>query len=187
MRTKGTLSWAWLLNLGTPLTLLAFAYGCGGLAFIERTSLHPASTALEGRKLAVDLAQRWDAQASLAGVEGVRVRRDGRLAERSDSLWIYVFSRPADGMRYEVRRDGRGTVEAGPRAPWGAQNRGAEGLDGWKVDSIAVAAELTRAQLPVTGEIGMQLTQDGVWRVSGEDGKYLWEVQIDARTGRRIL
>lgn len=187
MRTKGTLSWAFFLNLGVPLTLLAFAYGCGGVAFIGGEALHAASTALEGRAVAARLAQRWDAQASLVGVEGVRVRRDGRLAEKSDSLWIYRFSRPTDGAFYEVRRDGRGTVDAGPRMSWGTQGIWQEGLEGWRVDSPAVAAEVTRARLPVVAEFGMQLMQDGVWRVSAEDGRYLWELQIDARTGRRIL
>lgn len=187
MQEKSQLRWAWFLNLGVPLIALAFAYGCGGVVFLGGEPLHPASTAIEGRGLAEGLAKRWDEGASLVGVEGVRVKRDGRLAENPTSLWIYTFSRPTDGGRYEVRRDGRGTVDASPQASWSGQSLWEEGLDGWKVDSPAVAAEVARAQLPVAETFGMQLARDGVWRVSGEDGTALRELQIDARTGRRIL
>jgi hypothetical protein len=167
--------------------LLGFAYGCGGEAFIGGEPLRPASTALEGRKLAEGLASRWDASARLVAVAGWRVRRDGRLSEKPSSLWVYTFSRSADGAYYEVRRDGRGTVDAGPVAVVRGQVLWEEPIDAWRVDSPAVAEQVLRAQVPVGEELEMQLTRDGVWRVSAEDGRFLREIQIDAATGRRIL
>jgi hypothetical protein len=167
--------------------LLGFAYGCGGEAFIGGEPLQPASTALEGRRLAEGLASRWDASARLVAVAGWRVRRDGRLAEKPSSLWVYTFSRPADGSFYEVRRDGRGTVDAGPVVALRGQSLWEEPIDLWWVDSPAVAAQVMQAQVPVGEELEMQLTRDGVWRVSAEDGWFLREIQIDARTGKRIL
>lgn len=79
MATRSGLFWAWGLNLGLPAILLALAYGCGGKAYLVGERLHPESTALEGRRLAEGLAAAWDGSARLVGVEGWRVRRDGRF------------------------------------------------------------------------------------------------------------
>ena len=187
MRKIDGLGWAWFLNLGIPLMLIAFAYGCGGEAFVSGEPLRPATTALEGRALAEKLASHWDGSARLVGVEGWRVRRDGRLAEKPDIVWVYTFSRPQDGAYYEVRRDGRGTVDAGPKEEYRTQSLREEPIATWQVDSPAVAEQVLQAALPVGEAFGMELTRDGVWRVSAEDGTRLFEVQIDARTGRRIL
>ena len=149
--------------------------------------LRPASTALEGRKHAEGLASRWDGTAKLVGVAGWRVRRDGRLAVTSDSLWVYTFRRPGDGAYFEVRRDGRGTVDAGQVAALQVQELWEDPVGGWRVDSPVVAEQVNRAQLSVGEELEMQLTQDGVWRVNVEDGQFLGEIWIDARTGRRLL
>lgn len=187
MTTNGGLNWAWFLNLGVPLMLLAFAYGCGGEAFVGGDSLHPAATALEGRPMAERLASRWDASARLVKVEGWKVKRNGRLAEKADSVWVYTFSRPLDGSYYEVRRDGRGTVDAGPPQDYQVQSLWEEALESWQVDSPVVAAHVTQGQLPVGEVFGMELTRDGVWRVSADDGTMLLEMQVDARTGKRLL
>ncbi|MNT51628.1 hypothetical protein D3C72_1886050 [compost metagenome] len=50
-----------------------------------------------------------------------------------------------------------------------------------------MAAKAIEAQLPIGESLDMQLTRDGVWRVSAEDGQFLREIQIDAGTGRRLL
>ena len=149
--------------------------------------LRPATTALEGRPLAERLATHWDASARLVGVEGWRVRRDGRLAAKPDSVWVYTFSRPGDGAYYEVRRDGRGTVDAGPKADYRAQSLWEEPIASWQVDSPAVAEQVLKAALPLGEAFGMELTRDGVWRVSAEDGTRFFEMQIDANTGKRLL
>jgi hypothetical protein len=187
MGAKGGLGWAWFLNLGVPLMVLGVAYGCGGVAFLGGEAMRPASTALEGRKLASGLASRWDASAQLVRVEGWRVRRNGRLAEKPDSLWVYTFSRPGDGDFYEVRRDGRGTVDAGPASEFQGQALWEEPIESWRIDSPAVAEQALGAELPVGEEFHMQLTRDGVWRVGVEDGQFLHEIEVDARTGKRVL
>lgn len=187
MTTNESLNGVWFLTLGVPLMLLAFAYGCGGSALLGGEPLLPAATALEGRPLAERLASRWDHSARLVKVEGSRVLLNGRLAEKPDSVWVYTFSRPLDGAFYEVKRDGRGTVDAAPRPELHAQSLWEEPLDMWQVDSPVVAAHVSRGELPVGEAFGMELTRDGVWRVSAEDGTFQHEIQIDARTGRRIL
>ncbi len=184
---KAGLGWVWFQNLGIPLMLLGVSHGCGGEASLIGEPLRPAITALEGRGTATDLASRWDDQAQLVGVAGWKVRRDGRLAEIPDSQWVYTFSRPQDGRFYEVRRDGRGTLDAGPKATVSGQSLWEEALDQWSVDSPAVAEQVVKARLPAGETMDMQLMRDGVWRVSAEDGISLREIQIDARTGRRIL
>ena len=186
MKMNAGLNWLWLLNLGVPLMLLAVAYGCGGTAMLGGDSLHPAITALEGRPLAQRLASRWDPAARLVKVEGGRVLHNGRLAQKPDSVWVYTFSRPQDELFYEVRRDGRGTVDAGPKQDYQVQSLWEEALDAWQVDSPVVAAHVVRAELPVGEAFGMELTRDGVWRVSAEGGTALLEMQIDARTGKRL-
>lgn len=187
MATNEGLNGVWFLTLGVPVMLLAFAYGCGGSAWLSGEPLVPAATALEGRSLAERMASRWDGTARLVKVEGARIRRNGRLAEHPDSVWVYTFIRPVDGAFYEVRRDGRGTVDAGPKPSYRVQSLWEDPLDSWQVDSPVVAAHVLRAELPVGEAIGMELTHDGVWRVSAEDGRFLHDLQIDARTGRRIL
>jgi hypothetical protein len=187
MKMNAGPNWLWLLNLGVPLILLAFAYGCGGTAMLGGETLHPAITALEGRPLAARLASRWDPSAQLVKVEGGNVLRNGRLAEKPDSVWIYTFSRPLDGAFYEVRRDGRGTVDAGPKVEYREQSLWEEALETWRVDSPVVAAHVSRGGLPVSEAFGMELGRDGVWRVSVEDGLSVLEMQIDARTGKRLL
>lgn len=187
MRNQDGLGWAWFMNLVVPLMVLAFAYGCGGTATLRAPALHPESTALEGKSLASQLAARWDSQARLVSVEGWRVKRDGRLALQPDSLWVYTFRRVEDGAFYEVRQDGRGTIDAGPKEGLQAQSLWEEALDGWEIDSPAVTAVIGQSELPLGERLDMQLTRDGVWRVSADDGKFVRELQIDARTGRRIL
>lgn len=187
MATNGGLNWAWFLNLGVPLMLLGFAYGCGGEAFVGGEALQSAVTALEGRPSAERLASHWDASARLVKVEGWRVARNGRLAENPDSVWVYTFSRPQDEAFYEVRRDGRGTVDAGPKTEIQVQSLWEEAFDDWQVDSPVVAAHVAKEGLPIGETFGMELTRDGVWRVSAEDGTSLREMHIDARTGKRIL
>ena len=187
MMTNEGLNGIWFLTLGVPVILLAFAYGCGGTAWLSGEPLYPAATALEGRPLAERMASRWDGTARLVKVEGARVGRNGRLAERPDSVWVYTFIRPVDGVFYEVRRDGRGTVDAGPRPTYRTQSLWEDPLESWRIDSPVVAAHVAREGLPVGDSINMELTQEGAWRVSAEDGRSLLEIQIDARTGRRIL
>lgn len=187
MSSNGGLNWVWFLTLGVPLMLLGFAYGCGGTAFIGGEPLRPAATALEGRLLAERMASRWDTSAHLVRVEGWGVNRNGRLAEKPESAWVYTFSRPQDGAYYEVKRDGRGTVDAGPKVEPQLQSLWEEPIDDWQVDSPAVAAHVMRNALPVGETFGMELTRDGVWRVSVDDGALLVEMHIDAKTGKRLL
>jgi|GEM_PF-2688092 len=187
MMTNEGLNGVWFLTLGVPVMLLAFAYGCGGTAWLSGEPLVPAVTALEGRPLAERMASRWDGTARLVKVEGARVARNGRLAERPDSVWVYTFIRPVDGLFYEVRRDGRGTVDAGPKSTYHAQSLWEDAIESWRIDSPVVAAHVLREGLPVGEALNMELTLEGAWRVSAEDGKFLLEIQIDARTGRRIL
>ena len=187
MTSNGGLKWIWFLMLGVPFMLLAFAYGCGGKALVGGDSLHPAITALEGRPLAERLASGWDSSAQLVKVEGSKVLRNGRLAEKPESVWVYTFSRPLDGAFYEVRRDGRGTVDAAPKAQYREQSLWEEALETWRIDSPVVAAHVSRGGMPVGEAFGMELTRDGVWRVSVEDGISVLEMQIDARTGKRVL
>lgn len=187
MQERAGLGWAWFMNLVVPLMVLAFVYGCGGTATLRAPALHPESTALEGKSLASQLATRWNPQARLISVEGWRVKRDGRLSSQPDSLWVYTFRSLGDGAFYEVRQDGRGTVDAGPKEPLQTQSIWEEMLDGWAIDSPAVAAMALQSSLSIGEQLDMQLTQDGVWRLSADDGKFVQELQIDARSGKRLL
>lgn len=182
MQTAGGLGWAWFLNLGIPLMVLGIAYGCGGVATLSRDPVSTVCTALEGRPHAVVLAQRWDASAALVGVRGVRVRWDGRLAAKPDSAWVYRFRRPGDGMVFEVRRDGRGKVDARPKSRPGDEELEDAAIAPWRVDSPAVAAHASRALLAAGSGLSMYLSQDGIWRVSVEEG----EIWVDARSGLRL-
>lgn len=197
---KDNLGRVWFLSLGVPLLLVGLVFGCGGHATLiqslsrpgrtvalDAEPVRPSATAIEGRSAAVSLAARWNAQARLIRVDGWNVRLDGRLADSTRSSWVYTFHQPTDGMYFQVKLDGRGTVIGQPTVTPFSQSLWTEPLDRWLVDSPAVAKMVGDVRLPVGDDMDLQLTRDGVWRLSGEDGQFTWELQIDASTGRRIL
>lgn len=189
----------WFMNLGIPLLVLGFAYGCGGQAVIMKslprgerpllldTPTRPAATSLEGLPPAYGLAKRWNSLAQLIRVDGLNVQPDGRLAEASASRWVYAFHRRSDDRMLEVSLDGHGTLVGQPMAPSRKPAGFEEPLDDWRIDSPFVAKQVELAQLPVGEDLDMQLTRDGVWRVLADDGQSLREIQVDASTGRRLL